>query len=172
MHLSTTSPAPIQELNNIVMALNQTSEQLIYVMEEQIQAIISSSPDKIQELTDRQSAMQGEYKKHERAFITELEKSMGGPEEKDKDSLRLGDLKLKYPEEQNQIDRWKVTLSQNAQRLQRKNQQLVDLLEFALQRNTRLMHSFYTLFNNKNDHYSPSGQKSAVSSGVAVNQEA
>lgn len=171
MRTSTMSPAPIRELNTIIMALDQASEQLIYVMEEQIQAIISSSPAKIQELTDKQTAMQSEYKKHERAFITELKKYVDLAS--DGESVpRLGDLKTKYPEEQNLIDRWKVTLSQNAQRLQRKNQQLVDLLEFALKRNTRLMHSFYTLFNDKNSHYSPSGQKSSVTSGVAVNQEA
>lgn len=171
MQTSTQCPPPIQELNDIVMALDQTSEQLIYVMEEQIQAIISSSPDKIQELTDRQSAMQSEYKKYERAFISELKKSTGIADTGES-APRLGDLKLKYPAEESKIDHWKVTLSQNAKRLQRKNQQLVDLLEFALQRNTRLMHSFYTLFSNKNDHYSPKGQKSMVSSGVAVNQEA
>lgn len=170
MQTQTSSPAQLQDMNTIVSALYQTSEQLIYVMEEQIQAIISSSPEKIEELTEKQTAIQSEYKKQERAFIVELERNV--EDTNDGEIPKLGDLKVKFPDQEQQIDRWKVTLSQNARNLQRKNKQLVDLLEFALNRNTRLMHSFYTLFNDKNSHYSPTGQKSNIASGVAVNQEA
>lgn len=170
METQTSSPAQLQDMNTLVSALYQTSEQLIYVMEEQIQAIISSSPEKIEELTEKQTAIQSEYKKQERAFIVELERNV--EDTKEGEIPKLGDLKTKFPEQEQQIDRWKATLSQNARNLQRKNKQLVDLLEFALNRNTRLMHSFYTLFNDKNSHYSPTGQKSNIASGVAVNQEA
>lgn len=170
MQTQTSSPAQLQDMNNIVQVLHQTSEQIIYLMEEQIQAIISSSPEKIEELTEKQTAIQSEYKKQERAFIVELERNVEDPETGDIPKLR--DLKMKFPEEEHNIDRWKSTLAQNARNLQRKNKQLVDLLEFALNRNTRLMHSFYTLFNDKNSHYSPTGQKSNIASGVAVNQEA
>lgn len=160
----------LRDMDNIVLDLHETSEQLIYVMDEQIQAIISSSPEKIEELTERQTAIQSEYKKYERAFIVELERNV---EESDNGGLpKLGDLVMKFPDEEQTINHWKTTLSQNTRNLQRKNKQLVDLLEFALNRNTRLMHSFYTLFNNKNSHYSPTGQKSHIASGVAVNQEA
>lgn len=160
----------LRDMDNIVINLREVSEQLIYVMEEQIQAIISSSPEKIEELTEKQTVIQSEYKKHERAFIVELERNV---EDSDDGELpRLGDLVMKFPDEEQTINHWKTTLSQNTRNLQRKNKQLVDLLEFALNRNTRLMHSFYTLFNNKNSHYSPTGQKSHVASGVAVNQEA
>lgn len=170
MQAQTSGPAQLQDMNTIVSALYQTSEQLIYVMEEQIQAIISSSPEKIEELTEKQTAIQSVYKKQERAFIVELERNV--EDIKDGELPKLRDLKTKFPDQEQQIDRWKVTLSQNARNLQRKNKQLVDLLEFALNRNTRLMHSFYTLFNDKNSHYSPTGQKSNIASGVAVNQEA
>ena len=114
--------------------------------------------------------MQSEYKKHERAFIVELERNVEDHE--NSGVPKLADLVVKFPDEEQTINNWKATLSQNAKNLQRKNKQLVDLLEFALNRNTRLMHSFYTLFNNKNSHYSPTGQKSHIASGVAVNQEA
>jgi len=170
MNTQTTGTPPLRDMDNIVFNLHEISEQLIYVMEEQIQAIISSSPEKIEELTEKQTAIQSEYKKHERAFIVELERNVEEPEEGD--LPRLGDLVTKFPDEEQKINRWKAMLSQNTRNLQRKNKQLVDLLEFALNRNTRLMHSFYTLFNNKNSHYSPTGQKSHIASGVAVNQEA
>lgn len=170
MNTQSISTDQLRDMDNIVMDLHETSEQLIYVMEEQIQAIISSSPEKIEELTEKQTAIQGEYKKYERAFIVELERNV---EENDKGGLpKLGDLVMRFPGEEQVINQWKASLSQNARNLQRKNKQLVDLLEFALNRNTRLMHSFYTLFNKKNSHYSPTGQKSNVASGVAVNQEA
>ncbi|WP_340103558.1 flagellar export chaperone FlgN [Rhodohalobacter sp. 8-1] len=170
MNTQTISTDQLRDMDNIVLDLRETSEQLIYVMEEQIQAIISSSPEKIEELTEKQTAIQSEYKKYERAFIVELERNVEGSD--DGGLPKLGDLVMRFPGEEQVINQWKATLSQNAKNLQRKNKQLVDLLEFALNRNTRLMHSFYTLFNNKNSHYSPTGQKSHVASGVAVNQEA
>jgi len=160
----------LQDMDNIVHNLHEVSEQLIYLMEEQIQAIISSSPEKIEEITERHTAIQSEYKKHERAFIVELERNVEEPQ--NGGLPRLRDLMVKFPDEEHKIKSWKAKLSQNARNLQRKNKQLVDLLEFALNRNTHLMHSFYTLFNNKNSHYSPTGQKSQIASGVAVNQEA
>lgn len=170
MQTQTTYSGPMQQLDSIVRNLDQTAEQLIYIMEEQIQAIISSSPERIEKLTEKQSEIQGEYKKYERAFLKELQKSLanyGTPEA----DMTLSGLKNVFPTETEQIDRWKVKLSQNTKRLQRKNEQLVELLEFALNRNVSLMHSFYRLFNNKNSHYNPSGEKSAVRSGVAINQE-
>lgn len=170
MQTQTDNPAQLGELTDIVSSLNKTSEQIIYVMEEQIQAVISSSPNKIEELTDRQATMQSEYKKYERDFIMQLEKYLESTGNGDRP--RLQDLKQKFPEQTTMIDHWKVTLSQNAKNLQRKNKQLVDLLEFALNRNTRMMHSIYTLFNQKNSRYNLNGQKSNIASGVAVNQEA
>ncbi|REL38652.1 hypothetical protein DYD21_01500 [Rhodohalobacter sp. SW132] len=167
MQTHTTYTEPIQQLDSLVLSLKTTSEQLIYVMEEQIQAIISSSPQKIEELTEKQSEIQGVYKKHERAFLDELRKNLTGEDSE----ITLTNLKSMFPDKAEQIERWKIELSQNTKLLQRKNEQLVDLLEFALNRNANLMHSFYSLFNNKNSHYSPSGQKSEVRSGVAINQE-
>jgi len=170
MNSQTVGTTQLRDIDYIVLDLHETSQQLIYVMEEQIQAIISSSPEKIEELTEKQSSIQSEYKKHERAFIVELERNVIDAESGN--LPKLGDLVMKFPHEEKKINHWKATLSQNARNLQRKNKQLIDLLEFALNRNTRLMHSFYTLFNNKNSHYSPTGQKSQIASGVAVNQEA
>lgn len=171
MQTQTNYSGPIQQLDSIVHDLHQTSQQLIYVMEEQIQAIISSSPDKIEELTEKHSEIQGEYKKHERAFLLELENNMADRAETNT-SMTLTELKKLFPNYEDQIETWKVKLSQNTIRMQKKNEQLVDLLEFALTRNAKLMHSFYSLFNNKNSHYSPNGEKSNVRSGVAINQEA
>ena len=47
MNTQTISNTQLRDMDNIVLSLHETSEQLIYVMEEQIQAIISSSPEKI-----------------------------------------------------------------------------------------------------------------------------
>lgn len=170
MQNQTTNSDTIQNLDNIVQVLTQISEQLIYVMEEQVQAIISSSPEKIEQLTEKQSEMQGEYKKHERAFLQELQQRLSGHTDSDGD-VSLTDLKKLFPEEKEQIDHWIMKLSLNSKMLQKKNEQLVELLEFALNRNAKLMHSFYSLFNNKNSHYSSNGEKTTVRSGVAINQE-
>ncbi|MFO7846559.1 MAG: hypothetical protein R6V27_08355 [Balneolaceae bacterium] len=169
MQIENKQAAHLEKINSVVELLSQTSEQIIYVMDEQIQAVISSSPEKIEELTERQSEIQSEYKKYEREFIVQLEKHVN--EKGERDIPSLSDLKDKYPSSREEIERWKVMLSQNSKNLQRKNRQLVDLLEFALNRNTRLMHSYYTLFNRKNSHYSPTGQTASIASGVAVNQE-
>lgn len=167
METQTTNIGSIQKLEKIVQDMSHISEQIIYVMEEQIQAIISSTPEKIEELTEKQSDMQSEYKKHERAFMQELQNILS---DSDSDNS-LTELKNMFPAQKEQIEVWKVKLSQNTKRLQNKNKQLVELLQFALARNASLMHSYYSLFNKKNSHYNTSGQKADVQSGVAVNQE-
>lgn len=161
---------PLQEVADSVHKLDQISEQLLYGMEEQIQAIISSKPGLIEELSEKQNSMQGKYKRLEKTFVENLKNCLKQKPEDDK-PVMLTNLKEIYPDEADKIDHWKFLLRQNGKRLQKKHEQLMELLEFALNRNAHMMHSVYSLFNSKNSLYKPDGGKSDVSSGMAVNQE-
>jgi len=55
--------------------------------------------------------------------------------------------------------------------LKKMHQQLDELLEFALSRNTEMMRSIYSIYSRKNTHYSATGGTNEISSGMAVNQE-
>lgn len=162
---------PLKTLSQTVNVLDMTFDRLMTVMDKQVQAIISSEAKKIEELTEEQSSLQGEYKQNERAFIEELEHAVSdvlGPEKQP--SLRM--LKKMFPEAIAIIDRWQKQLTENANRLKQKHNQVVQLLEFALVRNANMMHSIYSLHNEKNSHYSQNGDKAGVVSGVAINHKA
>lgn len=149
-------------------ALDKTSKQLLDVMDAQIQAIILSDTAKVEELTEQNSILKALYKQHENEFVNELQKSLYLNDQSE--SIRLTDLKEIYPNEATRINDWKILLSENVKSLQQKHNQIVQLLEFALVRNTGLMHSIYSLLR-KDEHYKSDGEKAGISSGMAINQE-
>ncbi|MCC5913841.1 MAG: flagellar export chaperone FlgN [Balneolaceae bacterium] len=160
----------LSRISQSVEGLNRTSQELFMVMDEQIQAIVSADAERVEKLSEEHSILHGRFKEHEREFVKELEKSLDKIMD-DKRKIRLAALKEIYPESATKIEQWKMVLSENTRRLQKKHNQVVDLLEFALARNAKLMHSIYSLGDSKNTHYSPTGGKSEVASGVAVNHQ-
>ena len=160
----------LKSLSQTVNVLDMTYSRLIAVMDKQVQAIIASDAEKVEELTEEQSSLQGEYKQNERAFIEELEQAVPGSGADAQPSLSR--LKEVFPEAAPTIDRWQKQLTENAARLKQKHGQVVQLLEFALVQNANMMYSIYSLHNEKNSHYSQNGDKAAVVSGVAINHKA
>ncbi|SMO95838.1 flagellar export chaperone FlgN [Gracilimonas mengyeensis] len=163
---------PLQVLSETIVSLDKCSNKLIKVMEEQIDAIIASNPSRIEALSDIHSELTLEYKQQEKAFIRELSELLEAENlGKEQPRMRLMDLKNHYPEYASEIDGWHTLLTKNTQLLQNKHKQIIQLLEFAMEQNARLMHSMYSEHSTKNSRYSANGNRSPISTGVAVNQE-
>ncbi|HKL18294.1 MAG TPA: hypothetical protein VJ905_04975 [Halalkalibaculum sp.] len=164
-----TVPA-LQKISETVEHLDKTSRELLGVMDEQINAIISSDTGKMEEFTEAHSTIRCQFKKYEKAFVKELHEVID-PVTDELESLRLVNLKKIFPESALLVDHWKELLSRNTRQLQRKHEQLLQLLNFAMSRNTDVMRSIYSIYNLKNSHYSANGDKTGTVSGVALNQE-
>lgn len=152
----------IEELMNI-------SNRLLDVTNAQIDAVIYSDMDKIEELTDDHFHLSSEFKKQEERFIHELGIVLN---KKGDERIQLSQLKELFPEAAGQIDVWRTGLIRVTTELHQKHQQIVQLLELAMVRNASLMKTIYSLHNAKATHYSTAGSKENVVSGVAINQKA
>jgi hypothetical protein len=159
---------PLQKIAETVQLLHTSSTQLIKIMNRQIDAIIASNTIEIEELSDTHAAVSKQFKAYETAFITELSKIFADTEPK---AFRLLDLKKVAPAWAMEIEAWHKTLSDNTKTLQRKHEQVMQLLEFAMSQNANLMQSMYSLHNEKNAHYGANGNRTGIMPGVAVNQE-
>lgn len=165
---------PDKALSNVsesVDGLYNTSRQLFLIMEEQVQAIIAADAKRVEKLAEEHADLQGRFRFYENALRNEV-RALSAPENEGEPKSGFDELKKRYPESAGKIEEWKALLTENTQRLQKKHKQVVELLDFALERNARMMHSIYSMHNNKNTHYSPTGGKEGVLSGVAVNHEA
>lgn len=165
-----TVPA-LQRISETVEHLDKASRELMEVMDEQINAIITSDTDKMEKFTEAHTTISRQFKKYEQAFVKELHEAID-PVANEYESPRLVNLKKIFPDSALIIDRWKERLSTNTRQLQRKHEQLLQLLSFAMSRNADVMRSIYSIYNLKNSHYSANGDKTGTVSGVALNQEA
>ena len=111
-----------------------------------------------------------EYKKTEKLFVSELENCLSQTANEEP-ALNMEALKKMYPTESLWINRVKTTFTEHTSKLMDKQRQLIDLLEFALIRNSRLMYSIYNSHSDKLMHYSQAGSMSGIQAGVAINQE-
>src|SRR5690554_4024694 len=135
-----------KKLKGLIELMNNSSQKLIGIMEEQIDAIIGADAYKIEALSEVYSSESWNYKNYEDDFIHSLNEILhaGNPEE---NRPRLIDLKNHFPEMEDDIEKWHNQLSGNAQKLQNKHAQIIQLLEFAMKQNARLMHALYNKHN-------------------------
>jgi hypothetical protein len=161
----------LHKTSQIVEALDDTSQKILQVMEEQIEAVISSDSIKIEQLSETHNSLKKEFKRYESAFIQELEYVVSPLTEED-EVVSLKKLKRRFPGSASDIDQWRKCLAFNVKKLQQKHEQIIQLLELALVQNSKMMQSIYGLHSDTNTHYNPSGGKTGVVSGLAVNQEA
>lgn len=161
----------LERLSDTVELLDNSSRQLVKIMEDQIDAIIASDTQRIESLTDVHTTLSWHYKKNEQEFISELGELMKKRGADQADNLRLVKLKEFFPSWAEKIDKWHAALTDNTVRLQQKHNQVIELLEFAMKQNARLMHAMYSQHNEKNTRYVASGKQSDIVTGVAVNQE-
>ena len=163
-------PNPLKPLGQIIDTLGELSTKLIEVMDKQIDAVVASNTDQIKKLAEQHINLKGTFRKQEKLFVKELKGQLSQAEVEVSD-VKLDALKEAFPEAASIINRWKEGIEEHAIRLKKMHQQLGELLEFALSRNTEMMRSIYSIYNRKNTHYSSTGGTNEVSSGMAVNQE-
>lgn len=162
------SAQALNKLSMYVDLLNDTFNGLHDAMEGQIEAIVSSDPERIEELTQEHSTLSFRYKQLEKDFVLELRDQL---KESPELPIRLISLKSIYPSLSDKVDLWRKQLTDNTNRLQQKHEHVIRLLEFALLRNSNMMKSIYSVHNASTSHYTLKGNKENRTSGMAVNQE-
>ncbi len=164
------TPKEIQVISEKVDLLHESSNKMIEVMERQIDAIISSNTNQIEELANLHATLTIKYTENEQDFINELSTILSS--KKESKGIKLAALKDLFPEYKIQIESWQEILHDNVLKLQRKHHQIVDLLEFAMNNNAKMLETLYSKGNEKNTHYSASGSTNSAMPGLAVNQKA
>ena len=163
-------PKEIKVISEKVELLHESSNKMIEVMERQIDAIIASNTTKIEELANLHASLTVRYTENEQDFINELSTILSSASEKK--GIKLAALKELFPEYSNQIEYWQNILQENVTKLQRKHHQIVELLEFAMSSNAKMLETLYTKGTEKNKHYSSTGTTRSIMPGLAVNQKA
>ncbi|MDG5766720.1 flagellar export chaperone FlgN [Balneolales bacterium ANBcel1] len=161
---------PIHTMSDRVRALDKVCRELSSVMTEQLKAVVTSDAERVMQLTERNAEVQLDFQEAEQAFINEMQNLAFRPA-KDEGPVTLERLKQMYPGYGGFIDDWKKQITANLDKLQKQQEQLVQLIEFAQQQNSDLMRSVYHARNGKNVHYHHNGRTSDVQSGIAVNQK-
>lgn len=170
MNTANEIPKEIQVISEKVELLHESSNKMIEVMERQIDAIIASNTTKIEELANLHATLTIRYTENEQDFINELSTILNSaPERK---GIKLAALKELFPDYTNQIEYWQNILQDNVVKLQRKHHQIVELLEFAMTSNAKMLETLYSKGTEKNKHYSATGTASSIMPGLAVNQKA
>ena len=164
------SEEPFPELSGAIQTLLQTGRELHDVMDDQISAIIASNNHRVEELAAKYATLRGRFGHQEQQFIKILSHTLQEAGHRE-DPVKLESLKKAAPESTAVIQAWKMVLSQTARQLKKKHEQLIDLLDFALSRNTNMMQSIYQMFNSKNTRYGSNGGRAGMAPGITINQE-
>lgn len=170
MNTANKMPQEIKVISEKVELLHESSNKMIEVMERQIDAIIASNTTKIEELATLHASLTVRYTENEQDFINELCSILNSNAEKK--GIKLAALKELFPEYSNQIEYWQSILQENVAKLQRKHHQIVELLEFAMNSNAKMLETLYSKGTEKNKHYSATGTTSSIMPGLAINQKA
>lgn len=160
-----------RQIEQTVEGLQSLARQMREVLDKQTEAIVSADEEKLTRNTEAYTDLRGRYNEQEQKFIDQLNHLLE-PAGVSSREVRLEKLKSIFSDASATIDKWKEQLRRQALELKRKNERVVELLDFALNRNAELMYAIYSLHNRKNTHYGSGGQKEEISSGMTVNKEA
>ncbi len=155
---------------------NNLASQISSV-EDQVNAVITSDVELLEELADEHFVLQRDFKMLEKIFVDELrvllkESDSSANGIKEQKELRLSKLKTEYPEASNWVDEARRKIGEGIENLKMKQEQLLHLLQFAMDQNSAVMESIYRLHNRKAVQYGSDGEENGSTSGVAVNQKA
>ncbi|MCW9705352.1 hypothetical protein [Fodinibius salsisoli] len=159
------------ELGQIVDRLSKLSDALQDVISKQVEAVVSSNGDDIEQNVEDYTQLREVFKEQEHKLVGHLRMMLNNAGISNVE-VRLENLKEVYPNKGDTISGWQMNLEQQMIRLRKKHDKLNSLLEFAVEKNMQLMRSIYSLHNNKNTRYSAGGRKEEISSGIALNKEA
>ena len=163
-------PKQIRVISEKVEMLHQSSNKMIEVMERQIDAIVHSNTQQIEELANLHATLTVRYSANEQEFIQELSAILSVKD--DKRSIKLVALKELFPDFKGEIEYWQHLLQDNVSKLQRKHHQIMELLEFAMSSNAKMLETLYSKGSEKSTHYSAKGSRSTIMPGIAINQKA
>jgi phosphoglucomutase len=170
MNIAKKMPKEIRVIAEKVEQLHKSSSKMIDLMERQIDAIIASNTSKIEELANLHTTLTLSYTENEQDFINELSSILNNASKKK--GVKLAALKDMFPDYSNEIEYWQNILQDNVLKLQRKHKQIIELLEFAMSSNAKMLETLYSKGSEKNKHYSPTGTSKSIMPGLALNQQA
>jgi len=148
--------------------LSETLDELLRVMGSQKEALVTSNIEQVEELTELHSQLSVTYHKQEEKFVNLLRNILDNGNEE----IRVTGLTSIFPDSAKIIKTWRETLLEKTRLLQEKQKHIKDLLDFVMSRNSSMMKTIYSLHNEKNTHYSVTGHKESVVSGIKINQKA
>ncbi len=159
-----------ENLSEKVNVLKQAGDQLLDVMEDQVEAVISADAERLIQTTEKNVAEQQNFFNAEQGLIKALAGCVpyNGHQKK---SISFELLKVHQPGKASQLDLWKQEISDMIDLLQTRQGQLFELLQFAQSRNADMMRSFYELQTGAHVHYRNNGERAGPVSGMAINQE-
>lgn len=161
----------LKEFEDIIDRLGSLSDDLMEVIDKQIEAVVSSNQEDIEQYVEQYTHLRGVFKEQEHKFMDHLQILLQNASVSSME-IRLEYLKDAYPASEARITDWQITLEEQMEKLKAKHKKLNNLLEFAVKKNMQLMHSIYSLGNEKNTRYGAEGSKEEISSGIALNKEA
>lgn len=164
------TPEQIRIISEKVEQLHQSSNKMIEVMERQIDAIVHSNTQQIEELANLHASLTVRYTENEQEFIQELSTILSAKDSKK--GIKLVALKELFPDFKEEIEYWQQLLQGNVTKLQRKHHQIMELLEFAMSSNAKMLETLYAKGSEKSTHYSSKGSRSTIMPGIAINQKA
>ena len=164
------TPEQIRVISEKVEQLHQSSNKMIEVMERQIDAIVHSNTQQIEELANLHATLTVRYTENEQEFIQELSTIITASDEKK--GIKLLALKEIFPDFKGEIEYWQTLLQDNVTKLQRKHHQIMELLDFAMSSNAKMLETLYAKGSEKSTHYSAKGSRSTIMPGIAINQKA
>lgn len=170
MKIANEIPKEIEILSQKINSLHESSNKMIELMECQIDAIIASNTSKIEELSSLHASLTIRYTENEQDFISELSSILESV--KETKGIKLATLKELFPDYSSQIEHWQNLLKENVAKLQRKHLQIVELLEFAMSSNAKMLDTLYAKGTERNMRYSATGTTHSVVPGIALNQRA
>ena len=97
---------------------------------------------KIEELANLHATLTIRYTENEQDFINELSSVLNNVSEKKR--VKLAALKEIFPDFSNEIEYWQNILQDNVMKLQRKHRQIIELLEFAMSSNAKMLETLYS----------------------------
>ncbi len=165
------SKKALKDFEQIIERLGSLSGDLMEVLEKQIEAVVASNEEDIEQHVEQYTRLRGMFREEEHKFMDQLQVLLNNAGVQ-RVEIRLEYLKEAYPEVADTITKWQITLEEQMEKLKQKHQKLNNLLEFAVEKNMQLMHSIYSLHDKKNTRYSAGGSKEEISSGIALNKEA
>ncbi len=162
----------ISSLESAIVELTDAYTQMREILSVQIKAVVRNNIDGINDGTEQQIEQNALIQSLETRFRLELLDAFEAVAP-DNASKKLSELILFFPEAKDKLIELREGLIFTITRTQHKQEQLVNLLEFARQHTTETLRAIHAMGNEKNTSYNIAGKTAQhQNQSIAINQTA